>query len=88
MPLFQKEYLGFTGGVEQGDGKVLMTETISLLGPLISVGSSEPRTFAAKPNVSEEILLILYWVKKQARKGITFCETLIQFNFQWKWFWP
>lgn len=64
----------------------------SLLGPLISVGSSEPSTFAAKQNVGEEILQNLYWGKKQvrkpARKGITFCKTLIQINFQWKWFWP
>lgn len=69
-----------------------MMEMASLLGPLIPVGSSEPRTFAAKQNVGEEILLNLYWEKKQVRKpvrkGITFCKTLIQINFQWKWFWP
>lgn len=91
MALFQKGYLGFTGGVEQGDSKTLMTEMTSLLGPLISVGSSEPSTFAAKQNVGEEILLNLYWGKKQVRKpvrkGITFCKTLTQISFQWKWFW-
>lgn len=45
-----------------------MMEMASLLGPLISVGSSEPRRFAAKQNVGEEILLNLYWGKKASEK--------------------
>ena len=72
MVVLQKEYLAFTGGVEQGNGKMPVTEMISLLGTLTSVRSSEPRTFAAKQNVLAKKLLNLCWGGKEERKKKNF----------------
>lgn len=42
--------MDFTDGVEQGNGKMPVTEMISLVGTWTSLRSSEPITFAAKQN--------------------------------------